>query len=191
MNSFYSVEELKEIGFKSIGEKVFISRKASIYGADKITIGNNVRIDDFCILSGNITIGNYVHIAAFCALFGGQSGIEFGDYTGLSSRSAIYAESDDYLGEAMTNPMIPDEYRKIEGGKVIFEKHVLVGTGCTVLPGVVIQEGTSVGSMSLINKSLDSWGVYIGIPCKKVKERSKNLLKLEEEFIKKQRLENL
>jgi serine acetyltransferase len=50
--SFLSREKLMEIGFKSIGENVLLSSKASIYGPENIEIGNNVRIDDFCILSG-------------------------------------------------------------------------------------------------------------------------------------------
>lgn len=95
----------------------------------------------------------------------------------------MYAESDDYSGLAMTNPTIPDEYRKIAGGTVKLEKHVLIGTGCTILPGVTIKEGTSVGSMSLVNKSLDSWGVYMGIPCKRMKDREKHILELEETFM--------
>lgn len=184
MNSFYTKEELKDIGLKSYGDNVLISRYARIYGASNITIGNNVRIDDFCILSGNITIHNYVHIAAYCCLFGGKSGIEMFDYTGLSSRSAIYADSDDYSGNALTNPTIPGKYRNVSGGKVIFSKHALVGTGSTILPGVFLGEGVSVGSMSLVSKSLEPWGIYVGIPCKKIKERSKKILELEEQFIK-------
>lgn len=39
MNSFYSREELKKIGFKSYGENVLISKKASIYSPEKIEIG--------------------------------------------------------------------------------------------------------------------------------------------------------
>lgn len=39
--------QLKEMGFKSVGENVKISDKASFYGCDNISIGNNVRIDDF------------------------------------------------------------------------------------------------------------------------------------------------
>ncbi|MDR2409353.1 MAG: acyltransferase, partial [Bacteroidales bacterium] len=54
MNSFFSKEELKDIGFKSVGDNVLISRKASFYSVSNISIGSNVRIDDFCILSGNI-----------------------------------------------------------------------------------------------------------------------------------------
>lgn len=182
MNSFYTKKELEEIGFKKLGKNVNISRNTSIYGANKISIGNNVRIDDFCILSGNIIIGNQVHIAASTLLFAGESGIVLEDFTGVSSRTAIYAESDDYSGDFLTNPMIPDKYRSIIRGKVVLKKHVLVGTGCTILPGVTIGEGTSVGSMSLINKNLDDWGIYVGIPCKRIKDRSKKILMLEQQY---------
>lgn len=183
MNSFYSIEELNDIGFNSIGTNVLISRKASIYGAENISIGSNVRIDDFCVLSGKINIGNYVHIASNCLLFAGNSGIDLKDFVGISSRSAVYAESDDYSGIALSNPMVPSQYRKIEGKQVVFEKHALVGTGSTILPGVILGEGVSVGSMSLVTKSLDPWGIYVGIPCKLIKERNKNVLALERQMM--------
>lgn len=136
-------------------------------------------------MSGNIKIGNYVHIAAGVMLFGGEYGIVLEDFVGISSRCAVYAASDDYSGEALTNPTIPDEYRNVTGGKVVFEKHSLIGSGCTILPNVVIGEGTSVGSMSLVNKSLDEWGIYVGIPCRRVKDRSKRLLLLEKDMLTK------
>lgn len=186
MSSFYSDEELRNIGFKKLGKNVLISKKTSIYGAEDISIGNNVRIDDFCVLSGNISIGNYVHIAVYCGLFGGNEGIELKDFTCLSSKCMVYSKSDDFSGEHLTNPMVPEFYLGIIHKKVILEKHVVVGTGSTILPGVVIGEGSSVGSMSLVNKSLDEWGIYVGIPCKKVKDRSKKLLELEKDFIKEQ-----
>lgn len=176
MTSFYTEEELRSIGFKAVGKNVLLSRKASIYSPQTISIGDNVRIDDFCILSGYIEFGNYIHIAAACLLFGGNDGIVFEDYTGLSSRSAVYAESDDYSGQYFTNPMLPDEYRHIIGGGVVVKKHAIIGSGCTILPNVIIGEGVAVGSMSLIIKSLDAWGVYAGIPAKWIKARSKELL---------------
>lgn len=183
MNSFYNDEELKEIGFKSLGQNVLISKKTSIYGASNIEIGNNVRIDDFSILSGHIKIGNFVHIAAGVYLFGGEPGIIFEDYTGISSRSAIYAVTDDYSGEYMSNPTVPDEYKKVFGGPVVLKKHVLVGSGCTILPNVTLGEGTSVGSMSLIHKNLDPYMMYVGIPAKPLKERKRRILELEKQLI--------
>jgi galactoside O-acetyltransferase len=179
MNSFYNEKELESIGFLSVGKNVLISRKASFYGVENISIGNNVRIDDFCILSGKIHLGSNIHISAYTALYGGKTGIELKDYSGVSSRCAIYAESDDYSGVALTNPMVPDKYRNIIKGKVVLEKHVIIGTGSTILPNVIIGEGASVGSMSLVNKSLEDWGVYVGIPCKRIKERDRKLLEYE------------
>lgn len=186
--SFYSPEELKNLGinfsdnFAGGLETVKISRKASIYGAQNITISSYVRIDDFCILSGNIKIGHNVHIAAYTSLFAGDAGICIEDYAGISSRCALYAESDDYSGIALTNPTIPDKYKHIISGRIVLKKHSLIGTGCTVLPSVTIGEGTSVGSMSLITKSLDSWGIYLGIPCRRIKDRNKRILELQREF---------
>lgn len=181
--SFYSEEELKEIGLKSYGKNVLISRNATIYGADKISIGDNVRIDDFCILSGNISLGSYIHIAAYCGLFGGDAGIIMEDFTTLSSRCAVYGVSDDYSGAALTNPMIPDKFRNVTEGTVTIKKHSIIGTGSSILPDVTIGEGCSVGSMSLVNKSIDAWGIYVGIPCKRMKERKKDLLELEKKFL--------
>lgn len=179
---FYTKEELEKIGFKSLGDNVFISDKASIYFPEKISIGNNVRIDDFCILSGNINIGNFVHIAAYCAFFG-EGGITLEDFTTTSSRVTIYSISDDYSGKTMTNPMIPVKYKNIEYGEVIIKKHSIIGSGSIILPKVILEEGTAIGANSLVKKSTIPWGIYVGSPCKRIKEREKTLLKIEKEFL--------
>ncbi|MCR4740307.1 MAG: acyltransferase [Lachnospiraceae bacterium] len=184
MSSFYSEEELKAIGFKSIGKDVLISRKTSIYQPGKMVMGDHVRIDDFCYLSGRIELGNYIHIAPYCALYGGEEGIFFDSFSTVSSRNALYAHSDDYSGDFMTNPTTPEEFRNRIEGRVSIGKHVIVGSGCTVFPGVSIGEGAAVGAMSLINRSLDPWGIYCGIPCRKLKDRSRKLLEYEEKLYK-------
>lgn len=179
MDSFYTVEELNQIGFKKFGVDVKISRRASIYGAENISIGNHVRIDDFCILSGHIELENYIHIAAYAALYGGQEGIFMSDFAGVSSRVCIYSVSDDYSGEAMTNPMVPDIYRNVESKPVYIGRHVLIGSTSVVVPGVHLAEGSAFGSFSFITEDSKEWGIYIGIPAKRVKERSKKLLEYE------------
>lgn len=184
INNFLSKDELNEIGFSNLGHNVLISRKASIYSSENIIIGNNVRIDDFCILSGKIKIGNYIHIAAYTALYGGDKGIFVHDYANISSRNSIYSVSDDYSGETMTNPMIPGKFKNIHSELVIIERHVILGSGCVVLPGVVLKEGSSFGAMTLINKSSEPWSINAGIPFKKIKDRSKNLLELEKKLMR-------
>lgn len=186
MTSFYSEEELKELGLKSYGKDVKISRHACFYGVEKISVGNNIRIDDFCILSGNITLGNNVHIAAYTALYGGSDGIIIEDFANLSSRICVYSTSDDYSGETMTNPTIPDEYKNVHSAPVHIGRHVIIGSNAVVLPGVRIAEGSSFGSFSFINHDSDPWSINVGIPFKKIKNRSKNLLVLETKYLEKQ-----
>ena len=181
-NSFYSIDELLNLGIAKIGKNVLISRKTSIYSPENINIGDNVRIDDFCILSGTICIGNYIHIAAYSSLFAGNAGIIIEDYSNISSRVSIYALSDDFSGDSMTNPMIPDIFKSVYQEKVIIRKNVIIGTGSTVLPGVILNEGTAVGAMSLIKTSTEPWGIYAGIPANYKKQRSNRLLERLIEF---------
>lgn len=183
MNTFYSEEELKELGLKSYGKNVLIGRNAILYNPEKLSLGHDVRIDDFTIISGNVTLHNYIHISHFCGLYGGDEGIEMMDFSGLSSKVNIYAVSDDYSGASMTNPMVPLEYKKtMISGKVTLEKHSIIGNNAAVLPGVTISEGSSVGSMSLCSKTTEPWSIYVGIPAKKLKDRKKDILDLEKQF---------
>lgn len=182
MTSFYTEEELQGLGLKSCGKNVLISRKTSVYGAENISIGDNVRVDDFCILSGRITLGNHIHVSAYAALYGAEMGIEVGDYVSISSRTSIYAVSDDYSGEFMTNPTLPERFRGVTSAPVRIGKHAIIGASSVVLPGVTVGEGASFGAFSLIKENCAGWWMYAGIPVKKVKERSRALLEKAEEF---------
>ena len=177
MTSFYTEKELSELGLKKYGKNVLISRKCSIYSPEKISIGDNVRIDDFCILSGEITLGSNIHIGAYCGLYG-QYGIEFEDYTGLSPRCTVFSATDDFSGNYLISPMVENSKTNVTGGKVLVKKYSQITAHCVVLPSVTINEGVTVGAMSLINKDLDEWGIYAGIPAKRIKDREKGLLKL-------------
>lgn len=182
MDSFYSREELERLGLRAYGENVRISRKTNIYGAENISLGSNVRVDDFCILSGHIEIGSYVHIAAYAAVYGGNDGVFIGDFASISSRSTVYSASDDYSGAAMTNPTIPDEYRAVKSGRVCIGRHAIIGATSVVLPGVNIAEGGSFGCFTLINRDTEPWSIYAGIPAKKLRDREREPLRLEKEL---------
>ena len=140
-NDFYSLEELNSISLKSFGENVLISRKCSIYSPEKISIGNNVRIDDFCILSGEIEIKNYVHISAYSALYG-KYGIKIGDFCSISPRCILLSATDNFNGEFLISPMVPNEYTNIESGEIILNNYVQICAGCVVMPKVNFREGS-------------------------------------------------
>ena len=184
MTSFYDQIELNKLGFKSIGKNVSISKNAKFYTPKTISIGNNVRIDDFCILCGNIEIHSYIHIAPYSALYGGSEGIIIDDFANISSRVCIYAQSDDYSGASMTSPVIPDEYKNVNVGKIYIGRHVIIGSTSVVMPGVDLKEGSAFGAFSFIKDSTREWSINVGIPCKKISDRKKNILELEKEFMK-------
>ena len=152
------------------------------YTKENICIGDHVRIDDFCVLSGNIQIGSYVHISSYTSLIAGNKGIYVGDFATISLKCSIFSKSDDFSGMAMTNPMVPDKYRHIDEGEVILSKYVIVGTGSVILPNVTLGEGVAIGAMSLVKENIEPWVICAGIPCKVIKNREKQIKALAEQF---------
>jgi acetyltransferase-like isoleucine patch superfamily enzyme len=183
-SSFYTPAELKKLPFKAIGKDVLISRYARIYSMKTIEIGSNVRIDDFCLLSGKIKIGSHVHVSAYSSLVGGDAGVVLEDFVNISERVAIFAKTDDFSGATLTNPTIPEKYKNVVEAQVILKKHVIIGVGGSVLPGVTLGEGSVVGAKSLVKKSTEPWSIYAGLPARKIKDRKRDLLKLEKQFLK-------
>ena len=187
MSSFYSEGKLKQLGFKSIGKNVLISKKASFYGINRIQIGDNVRIDDFCFFSageGGIYLGNYIHISPFCSLVG-KGRITLDDFSGLSSRVSIYSSSDDYSGKSLTNPTVPDKYKNVNHADVHLQKHVIVGAGSIILPGIVIGACSAIGALSFVTKNIGPNLIASGNPIKIIKKRKDKLLDLEWKLVNK------
>ena len=179
MDGYFSNEELKQFHFKSCGENVLISRKASLYLTEQMSFGSNIRIDDFCSFVGDVTVGDYAHFAPYTMVHGTAGGrIVFKDYTGVSSYVAFYAGDDDYSGNALFSPMWDKKYLNVHTATITVERYVLIGCKCLILPGAYLAEGISMGAMSILSKPTEPWGIYAGIPCRRVKERSKKLIEL-------------
>ncbi|WP_432468746.1 acyltransferase [Agarivorans sp. Z349TD_8] len=181
--SYYSRQELLAMGFKHIGCEVKISKKASIYDCASIVVGDYSRIDDFCVISGRVILGRNVHLAPFCLIAGGSEGVEFGDFSGCAYHVQVFSQSDDYSGETLTNPTVPAQFKREIKRKVIVGKHVIIGAGSIIFPGVQLAEGCAIGAMSLVRKTTAPWFIYLGNPAKKFKARSKKLLALEKQYL--------
>jgi galactoside O-acetyltransferase len=183
---FYTEEDLRDQGFGSIGKNVMIDENCIIVGKENVSIGSNVRIDAYTIITANgsgfVNIGSNIHISSNC-LLAGSHGITLEDFTNISSGSKLFSASDNYVGEGLIGPMVPDKYRKIYGGHILMKKFSIVGAGSIVLPNLTIGEGTSVGALSKVVRSLDDWWVYDGSPVEKVKPRSKRLIELERQYL--------
>ena len=182
---FYKQEDLEGFGFKSLGRNVKIKKNVSIFFTENVSVGNNVRIDDNVILvagGSDTLIGSNVHIAANCYL-AASAGLEMSDFSGLAPGVNIFTGTDDYSGKKLTNPTLPRKYIGGVSGKVTLGRHVIIGSGTVILPNVSIGDGSSVGALCLVTKNLEPWGVYFGVPVKKLKKRSQALLDLEKKYL--------
>ncbi|WP_082920345.1 acyltransferase [Pseudomonas koreensis] len=181
--AYLSVTQLQAMGFKKLGKDVKISDKACVYNAELIEVGDYSRIDDLCVLSGNITIGSYNHITPMCLVAGGIPGIVLEDFCTLAYGVKVFSQSDDYSGETLTNSLVPRKFKNEKFAPVWLKKHVIVGANAVIFPGVTVEEGCSIGAMTLVTKSTSPWGIYVGSPAKRMKDRSNKLLELEKQFL--------
>ena len=181
--AYLNENKLQRMGFISLGRNVKISDKASIYGSEGMRIGDNSRIDDFCVVSGRVEIGRNVYIGPFGLIAGGTPGVVFEDFVTLAYHTQVFTQSDDYSGATMTNPTVSSNFKSEIKLPVRLCRHSIVGAGTIVTPGVTLAEGTSVGSASLVLRSTEPWSIYIGSPARKLKDRKRDLLKLEQGYL--------
>lgn len=174
------------MGFARVGDNVKLSDKASFYNCENILLGDNVRIDDFCVLSAGergIEVGNHVHIAVFSSLIG-DGKIKLCEFSGISSRVSIYSSSDDYSGQYMTNPTIPVEFTCVTHADIYIGRHAIIGAGAIILPGAILEDGVAIGALSIVSKKCHAYGIYSGVPLRRIKERKKGMLCKESLFKK-------
>jgi acetyltransferase-like isoleucine patch superfamily enzyme len=183
---FLEQSKLEALGFAQLGDNVRISTRASIYSPGSISIGSNSRVDDFVVLSAGsagISIGRNVHMAVFSTIQGAGR-VVVADFANVSSRVAVYSSNDDYSGEFLTNPTIPPEFTNVSVGDVSIGRHVIIGSGSVVLPGVTIEEGAAIGALSLVTADCDSFGTYAGVPARRIGDRRRELLDVEEQYLR-------
>lgn len=181
--------ELANVGFKKYGTGVLVSRLARIYNPNNIILGNNVRIDDYSILSAApnggplFTVGNYVHFAAGCYIYG-SGGFSVDNFCGFSGGVKVYTETDDYNGDYITSPLLKYPYRKLITNNLSVKNYVVIGAGSVILPSAkTIEEGVAIGANSLVYHPCNAWTIYAGSPVKPIKKRSQGLVALASELM--------
>jgi acetyltransferase-like isoleucine patch superfamily enzyme len=182
---YYDETELAQFGFGSVGTNVRIAKNCTLINLNSIFIGSNVRIDGLTtIVAGPepVKIGNFIHISGGCFIIGG-SGVEFEDFSGLSHGVRIFSRGDDFTHGHLTNPTIPKKYSNVKSAPVALRKHVIVGSGSVILPGVTLAEGAAVGALSLVRKSTEPWTVYSGNPAVKIMSRKEISREAEQELL--------
>ena len=95
MSDFLTLKELKNLKFKKIGKNIKISRNTIFIGTKNISLGSNVRIDAFSLISTTnkeIRIGSHVHIGVGCYI-NGANGVNISNFVGISSGTKLPSSS--------------------------------------------------------------------------------------------------
>ena len=175
---FLTKDEVAELGFKQVGDNVRISPRAQFHNPERISIGDNSRIDDFVILSGNVTIGKNVHLSVHSTIISPRESVMLEDFSTISFYTCITSANDDYSGKFMTNPTVPIEFTNVVDLPVKVDKYAILGAHVLVLPGVTIGKGSAVGAFSFVKEDIPEWEIHAGVPAKKIGFRSQELLSL-------------
>ncbi len=133
---------------KSCGAKVIIFPGVYFKHIDKLCLGTNISIHEFCYIDayGEIEIGDNVAIAHNCSI--------------LSSDHQV----DDIQVCVKDAPAI--------AAKVTIASDVWIGCGVRILKGVSIGDGVVIGAGSVVTKDIESWTIAVGVPAKTVRNRS-------------------
>jgi len=132
---------------RKIHASVKILMHAKILNFWKITLGERVVINQYCVLDCRrytISIANDTDIGAYTRIW--------------------------TLGH---NP--DDDTHALRGGDVIIEDHVWIATNVTILPSVTIGRGAVVAASSVVHKSIDSMDIVAGNPAKLIRKRTNAL----------------
>ena len=175
----------RKIIFAKIGKNVRISRRAKIFGAGKIVIGNNVVnanspssncivLGDHCVIKkgtliesygGKIEIGSNCSFNPYCVIYG-HGGLHVGNDVRVATGAVIIPAN--HIFEDKNTP-ITKQGIKTKG--ISIGNDVWIGANVTILDGVKIGDSTVVGAGAVVTKNAASHCVYAGVPAKLVRER--------------------
>ncbi|HEY4229368.1 MAG TPA: acyltransferase [Thermoanaerobaculia bacterium] len=178
--------QAKRLALRACGEDVQIYPRAHIVSPETISIGDSVIIDDFVFLVGGAEtrIGSFVHLASFSSYLG-RGSLVIEDFVSVSSGARIYTGIDDFSGESLVGPGVPERWRRPERTFARIGKFAVVGANAVVFPGVTLGEGCAVGALSLVNRDCEPWTIYGGVPARPLKARRKDrVLELEADLRK-------
>lgn len=128
-----------------------ISPRAVLYGGFEVRSPWNIHIGEAVIGVG--------------ALLDGRSGIRIEDRVCLAQNVKLFTLQHN----------VNDSYFSVVGGNIIIEEYSWISSGTTILPGITVGKGAVLASGAVATKNLEPYGIYAGIPAKKISERNHNL----------------
>lgn len=152
----FIIAYLPSQGLRKIILKIYgmnIGTNCAIYG--KFEIRNPWRIS----IGNNTSIGHR-------ATLDGRGEICIGNNVNISSEVMIWTWQHDVNSQSFETKSAP----------VTIKDYSWISARAIILPGVTIAEGCVIAAGAVLTKNTESYGIYAGIPAKKIGERNKTLI---------------
>lgn len=141
---------------------LIMGENAELIIGERNTFYPNVTIRSKC---GIIRLGDDVSLGPGVIIYETRAGLEIGDNCMIAAGTRICGTSHgSKLGEPMRFQQATSEHIKIG-------RDVWIGMNTIIHPGIEIGEGSIIGSGSIVTRSIPSYCVAMGAPCKVVRER--------------------
>lgn len=105
----------------------------------------------------------------------GTANIEIGDYTMIAVNVVVHTSTHSYADHPMWKKRIDRPVR--------IGKHVWIGVGAIILPGIKIGNYSVVGAGSVVTKHIPEYAIVAGNPAKIIKWRDQNIVNKDETIV--------
>ena len=176
-----------------VGSNVVFGRSIVLRHPRKIHLGNNVIIEDNCVLDAKgknnkgIFIGNNVTIGRNCVLSCKDGDLNIGDNTIININAFIQSAKRVDIGKdvgigaycyimgagdhIMTQTDIPimAQGQIVKG--ITIEDNAAIGTGAKIKDGITIGRDAFIGAGAVVTKSIPEFSIAVGVPARVIKKR--------------------
>lgn len=180
--------------FKQCGKNLIVGIGVKITGAEHISVGDNVHIDDYCIIAtgtelighitrrpndaftsspGEIVIGSNIHIVQFCVIMG-YGGIHIKDNCTLSAQCKIYSLTNtayDLQDKTKVISLMPYTQAPFLLSPVVLDHNVWLGLNTIVMPGVTIGKDSFCSANAVVMGTFTKNSYISGQPAQRIRDR--------------------
>lgn len=138
--------------------------------ADDLVIGVGSRVWSYTVIERGVRIGNGVVIGAHCFI---GAGTKIGDFTRIQDGVFIprNCEIDDHVFVGPHVVLTDDKY-PVAGNTIYtaqpprLKSYASIGANATIMPGVTIGIGGSVGAGSVVTHDVEASDLVMGVPAR-------------------------
>jgi acetyltransferase-like isoleucine patch superfamily enzyme len=178
---------------ESCGRNVVFGQNVVLRHPGKIRIGNDVVVDDNCLLdakgtaNGGITIGNRVFIGRNTILSCKNGDIRLDDGANIGFNCEVFSASRVDIGaetllaaycyviggdHVLADPSVPVLAQERRSSGVRVGAGAWLGAGAKILDGVTIGDGAVIGAGAVVREDVPAHAVAVGVPARVVSHRA-------------------